>query len=248
VRRRGDGTIEARGSIGTGAGTLRLLLVVGDPPTFTTGALYAALRKHGVAVDGKVRLGKTPAGAELVASHKSPPLSRLVSLMNRESINHYAELLFRNAARGPRNERVGSAETGNALLKEFMTQKVGAAPNSIYATDGSGLSVLDKVTPRALVQLLHYAHGAPWSSAFHASLPVAGESELMRNRMKFTPAAGNLHAKTGTTNEVVGLGGYVTAQNGELLAFAFLFNGADRWNARATIDAMGVTLAGFARE
>jgi D-alanyl-D-alanine carboxypeptidase/D-alanyl-D-alanine-endopeptidase (penicillin-binding protein 4) len=65
--------------------------------------------------------------------------------------------------------------------------------------------------------------------------------------MRLTPAEGNLHAKTGTTNDVVGLAGYVTAENGEVIAFTFIHNGADRWNARATIDAMGATLAGFAR-
>jgi hypothetical protein len=40
----------------------------------------------------------------------------------------------------------------------------------------------------------------------------------------------------------------VTAENGEVLAFSFVFNGRDRWNARATIDAMGATLAAFARD
>ena len=62
-----------------------------------------------------------------------------------------------------------------------------------------------------------------------------------------TPAQGNLHAKTGTTNDVVALSGYVSARTGEIIAFSFLYNGKDRWNARATIDAMGVTLADFAR-
>ena len=38
------------------------------------------------------------------------------------------------------------------------------------------------------------------------------------------------------------------AEDGEVLAFSFLFNGRDRWNARTAIDAMGATLAGFARE
>ena len=33
-----------------------------------------------------------------------------------------------------------------------------------------------------------------------------------------------------------------------MLAFAFIFNGRDWWNARATIDAMGATLAAFARQ
>jgi serine-type D-Ala-D-Ala carboxypeptidase/endopeptidase (penicillin-binding protein 4) len=129
-----------------------------------------------------------------------------------------------------------------------MVRQVGAAPGSVVATDGSGLSVLDRVTPRAMVQLLSHAHSAPWASAFHASLPVAGESELLRHRMKSTPAQGNLHAKTGTTNSVIGLSGYVTAENGEILAFAFLYNGTDRFSARETIDAMGPTMAGWSRE
>jgi len=104
------------------------------------------------------------------------------------------------------------------------------------------------MTPRAMIQLLSYAHRGPWSSAFHGSLPVAGESELLRMRMRSTPAQGNLHAKTGTTNTVVSLAGYVTSRNGEILAFSFVYNGNDRWNAKATIDAMGATLANFVRE
>ena len=142
---------------------------------------------------------------------------------------------------------MGSADNANALLQSFMTSKVGARPGSVLAADGSGLSVLDRVTPRSLVQLLSYAHGAPWGDAFHASLPVAGESELLRHRMQRTPAAGNLHAKTGTTNNIISLGGYVTARDGELLAFALIYNGHDRWRAREAIDQVGATLAGFAR-
>jgi D-alanyl-D-alanine carboxypeptidase/D-alanyl-D-alanine-endopeptidase (penicillin-binding protein 4) len=99
-----------------------------------------------------------------------------------------------------------------------------------------------------MVQLLAYAHKAPWGSVFHASMPVAGESELMRRRMRATPAQGNLHAKTGTTNTVASLTGYVTALNGEVLAFAFIYNGRDRFGARATMDRMGPTLANFYRD
>jgi D-alanyl-D-alanine carboxypeptidase/D-alanyl-D-alanine-endopeptidase (penicillin-binding protein 4) len=77
---------------------------------------------------------------------------------------------------------------------------------------------------------------------------VAGESELLEHRMRATPAQGNLHAKTGTTNTVAALAGYVTALNGEVLAFSFIYNGGDRWNAKATMDRMGATLANFYRE
>lgn len=247
-RRVSDDRVIVSGTIGSRAGQRRYQLVVGDPVLFTAGAYRAALEAKGITIGGNIRVGPTTPQATIVSSMPSPPLSRLVALMNRESINHYAEMIWRDAARGPQRNLIGSAQTADSTLQQFLTRQVGSAPGSVVATDGSGLSVLDRVTPRAMVQLLAYGHSAPWASAFHASLPVAGESELLRHRMKSTPAQGNLHAKTGTTNAVIGLSGYVTAENGEILAFAFLYNGTDRFNARETIDAMGPTMAGWSRE
>ncbi|MGH7663771.1 MAG: D-alanyl-D-alanine carboxypeptidase/D-alanyl-D-alanine endopeptidase [Gemmatimonadaceae bacterium] len=248
VRRTGDNELEVRGWIGTRSIPRRYQVVIREPALFTAGAFRDALAEQGITIEGNVRLGRTPANAVRVAALPSPPLARLLSVMNRESVNHYAELIFRNAARGPQKEGIGSAEHAYADLSRFMTTKVGAERGSVYATDGSGLSTLDKVTPRALIQLLAYSHAAPWASTFHASLPVAGESELLRNRMRSTAAQGNLHAKTGTTSSVISLAGYTTALNGEVIAFAFLYNGRDRWRARETIDRMGATLASFVRE
>ena len=247
VGRKPDGTIVVRGTIGARSETRVYTVVVDDPAIFTAGAFREALESEGITVGGKLRLGATPVGAERVAALNSPPLFSLASVMNRESINHFAELIFRNAARTMEPGGIGSAERGSMLLSDFMTHKVGAQPYSVNAADGSGLSSLDRVTPRSLVQLLGYANRAPWSREFHASLPVAGESELLRRRMIGTPAKGNLHVKTGTTNDVVALGGYVTSRSGELLAFSFIYNGRDRWHARETIDAMGATLAGWTR-
>jgi D-alanyl-D-alanine carboxypeptidase/D-alanyl-D-alanine-endopeptidase (penicillin-binding protein 4) len=248
ARRAADGGIDVSGSIGAGSRPLRYSLVVDDPALFTAGALRAALQGVGITVDGAVRPGKTPAGADRVASLASPPLSQIISEMNRESINIVAELLFRDAARARASDSVGTAVSGLANLREFLKTKVGADPQTVRVSDGSGLSTLDFLTPRVMIELLGYAHHGPWSSAFHGSLPVAGESELLRRRMRQTPAQGNLHAKTGTTNTVVALGGYVTARDGEIIAFSFIYNGNDRWNAKATMDAMGATLANFVRE
>lgn len=248
VGRSAPGAVEARGWIGSRSVVRRYGLVMEDPATFAAGAFRDALGARGITIDGSIRLGTAPSGASKVASLPSPPLERLVSVMNRESVNHFAELIFRNTARTHETLPEGSATAGAALLRDFLIQKVGTDSNAVHAADGSGLSTLDRTTSRALIQLLAYAHRAPWAASFHASLPVAGESELLRTRMRSTVAHGNLHAKTGTTNSVISLGGYVTAQSGEVLAFAFLYNGTDRWNARETIDAMGVTLAGFVRE
>ncbi len=241
------GTITARGSIGARAGTRRYVYIVEDPATFTTGAFRNALLARGVVVDGRIGLGKTPANATTVASLLSPPLSRLITAMNRESINHYAELLFKNSARGPERDALGSAENASTLLNQFFATKVKADTTRLAFADGSGLSTLDRATARAQVQLLAYAHRASWGPWLHASLPVAGDSETLSRRMRNTPAQGNLHAKTGTTNDVVALAGYVTAVNGEVLAFSFLYNGRDRSVARSLIDTMSETLASFGR-
>jgi serine-type D-Ala-D-Ala carboxypeptidase/endopeptidase (penicillin-binding protein 4) len=247
ARQNGDGIVVS-GSIGTNSRPLKYSLVVPDPALFTAGGLHAALKSAGITVDGTVKPGKTPAAAAKIASFASPPLSQIISDMNRESINVVAELLYRDAARASAPNGVSSAEAGLANMREFLSKKVGANPDAIKVSDGSGLSTFDYLTPRTMIQLLSYAHRGPWSSAFHGSLPVAGESELLRRRMRATPAQGNLHAKTGTTDTVIGLGGYVTAKDGEIIAFSFLYNGSDRWNAKSTMDSMGATLANFIRE
>lgn len=247
VSRTSDGTIVARGTIGSRSEPKVYQVVVDDPALMTTGAFHKALERTGIAVEGTLRMGTAPSHARTVATYRSPPLWALAGDMNRESVNHIAELLFRSAARPGAPDGVGSAEAANASLRQFLVQKVGVRGDAVSAADGSGLSSLDRITARSLVQLLGYANRSPWRQEFRQSLPVAGQSDMLRRRMVATPAQGNLHAKTGTTSEVIALGGYVNARNGELLAFSFLYNGTDRWHARETIDAMGATLADWSR-
>lgn len=245
IRQDTSGRIVVRGWIGSASSVRDYVYVVENPEEFAAGALRAALATQGVAVDGGVRVAKAPSGAVRIAALASPPLEKIITQMNGESNNHFAELLFRNAARS--TGVPGSAENGNTLLRRFLYEKANVPPTSVFAADGSGLSTLDRVTPRAMVHLLAYARQAAWGAVFESSLPIAGETETLRHRMRWTPAMGNLHAKTGTTNDVASLGGYVTARNGEQLAFSFIYNGRDRWRAKETMDAMGATLASFNR-
>jgi D-alanyl-D-alanine carboxypeptidase/D-alanyl-D-alanine-endopeptidase (penicillin-binding protein 4) len=244
--RRPDGTIAVRGTIGARSGPLKYSLVVDNPAMFTTGALRAALQSQGVKIDGQTRLAPTPPSATEIAALSSPPLAQIIGEMDRESINVVAELLFRASAHS--SSQIGSAETGLANLRTFLSKKVGTAPNVVDVADGSGLSQLDRVTPRSMVQLLGYVHQADWGPTFHAALPVEGESGTLKRHGRGTPSRGNLHAKTGTTNTVAALGGYVTAKNGEVLAFSLIYNGSDRWNAKTAMDQIGATMAEFVRE
>jgi serine-type D-Ala-D-Ala carboxypeptidase/endopeptidase (penicillin-binding protein 4) len=245
VRQDSTGRLVVSGWIGSQSGQRDYQVMVEGPELFAAGALRAALIAQGVTVDGQVRIGRTPLDAVSVATFDSPPLEKIVTQMNGESNNHFAELLFRDAAQSVGTP--GSAENGNILLRRFLYEKADVAPTAVFAADGSGLSTLDRVTPRAMVQLLGYVRKAPWGAVLEQSLPVAGETETLKHRMRHTPAMGNLHAKTGTTNDVNSLGGYVTAKNGEQLVFAFIYNGKDHWRAKEAMDAMGATLASFSR-
>ncbi len=245
--RQSDGSIAVRGSIGAHSGPLKYSLVVDNPAVFAAGALRASLQKLGITVDGQTRVGATPAGAAEVAAVTSPPLSEIIGEMDRESINLYAELLFRETEHDA-TKQVGSAANGLTYLRQFLSSKVGTSQTVVDVSDGSGLSQLDHVTPRSMVQLLGFVHHADWGPVFHAALPVEGESGTLKRHGKGAPSRGNLHAKTGTTNTVAALGGYVTARNGEVLAFSLIYNGADRWNAKAAMDQIGATMASFVRE
>jgi len=245
VRQDSTGRLVVSGWIGAQSAQRDYQVMVEGPELYAAGALRAALAAQGVGVDGQVRVGRAPLDAVSVATFDSPPLQKIVTQMNGESNNHFAELLFRDAAQSVGTP--GSAENGNILLRRFLYEKADVPPTSVFAADGSGLSTLDRVTPRAMVQLLGYVRKAPWGSVLEQSLPVAGETETLKHRMRYTPAMGNLHAKTGTTNDVASLGGYVTAKNGESLVFSFIYNGKDRWRAKEAMDAMGATLASFSR-
>jgi D-alanyl-D-alanine carboxypeptidase/D-alanyl-D-alanine-endopeptidase (penicillin-binding protein 4) len=239
------GAFRVAGWIGARSPARGYSYVVENPDLFVAAVFRAALAAEGVKVIGSVAARESRSDAVRVTGLPSRPLSELVTTMNGTSNNHYAELLFRNTARA--TGTVGSADTGNSLLRSFLADKVGTASSSIFAADGSGLSTLDRVTPRALVSVLDYSARATWAPVFTASLPIAGQTETLRSRMRGAPAEGRLRAKTGTTAQVTSLGGYVTTANGEELAFAIIYNGADGGRARQAIDAMGSTLASFTR-
>src|SRR4029078_11759060 len=98
----------------------RYVYVVEDPARFATGALRSALVAKGITVDGGIRLAQTPASAGNIASVQSPTLDRIISVMNRESINHFAELLLRNAARGRDKSVQGNGGNGRELFRHVF--------------------------------------------------------------------------------------------------------------------------------
>jgi serine-type D-Ala-D-Ala carboxypeptidase/endopeptidase (penicillin-binding protein 4) len=148
-------------------------------------------------------------------------------------------------------------EIGVELMNEFLAQ-VGVKKGDVLLEEGSGLSRRDVITPDATVALLSYMNRSRWADVYRNALPIAGVDGTLQNRMKGTPAANNIRAKTGSLRFVYTLSGYVTTAAGEHLAFSIMLNnynpaaareaGASRASQpapRDDLDSIAIMLAGF---
>lgn len=152
---------------------------------------------------------------------ESAPLRDVLPRMQKPSQNQIAELLFRTS--GLRASGDGSADSARAVGTRTLIA-LGVAADELVYRDGSGMSRHDYVTPRALVTVLDAMRRAPTFALFRDALPLAGVDGNLANRMKGTPSAGNVHAKTGTVDKARSLSGYVTTADGHQLLFSLLCN------------------------
>ena len=128
-----------------------------------------------------------------------------------------------SALSGDQDEGKTTEEIGIGVLNEFL-DGVGVKKGDVLLEEGSGLSRRDVITPDATVALLSYMNRSRFAETYKAALPVAGVDGTLQNRMKGTPAAGNVRAKTGSLRYVYTLSGYVTTAAGERLTFSIMLN------------------------
>jgi serine-type D-Ala-D-Ala carboxypeptidase/endopeptidase (penicillin-binding protein 4) len=190
----------------------------------------AALRKAGVYVVGAAGTAIAPADGLGLASVESPPLGTILRWMDRVSDNFTAELMLKQL--GTLVAEPGTTARGAAYVSQALAD-AGVPLTGVRVVDGSGLSVLDRVTAREIAALLETAWSDPdVGPVFFASLPVAGISGTLSDRMRRPPARGNVVAKTGTTQNASALSGYVKRR----FVFSVLQNGnpvSSFWARRA---------------
>jgi serine-type D-Ala-D-Ala carboxypeptidase/endopeptidase (penicillin-binding protein 4) len=243
VRRANSDTIMVRGAV-PARGLHRYGVGVSNPPLMAAAALRHALELEGIAVRQPTRVAAAPGNAVVVHRHVSMPLGYMIEELNRESDNFFAEHVWRAAV--ARETGIGSSTGGGAAAAHFFAKRAGIPYGQLYQADGSGLSRLNRASAYALVRALVYGHEAPWSELFHQSMAVAGGPQgTLRRLFVGTPAAGNLHAKTGYIRNVRTLSGYVRSASGEMIVFAFIYNGNNTSGARGAQEQLGVLLASY---
>jgi D-alanyl-D-alanine carboxypeptidase/D-alanyl-D-alanine-endopeptidase (penicillin-binding protein 4) len=193
-------------------------------------AFRAALRHAGVYVVGAAGTGVAPADGVQLASIESQPLATILRWMDRVSDNFTAELVLKQL--GTLVAEPGTTARGAAYVSQTLAgAEVPLA--GVRIVDGSGLSLLDRVTAHELAAILENAWSDPdIGSAFFGALPIAGVNGTLSDRMRRPPARGNVVAKTGTTTWASALSGYVKRR----YVFSVLQNGnpvSSFWARRA---------------
>jgi D-alanyl-D-alanine carboxypeptidase/D-alanyl-D-alanine-endopeptidase (penicillin-binding protein 4) len=163
---------------------------------------------------------------QLIYTHISPKLSKIVYFTNTKSNNHYAESLLKTIG-AVKSGKQGSTENGIEAVINFWKYR-GVDVSGLHMEDGSGLSRANTITTKMQATVLSkiYRDSTIYTS-FNASLPIAGKNGSMINLCKGTFAENNMRAKTGYINRARGYCGYVKTKSGKELAFSVLFNNYD---------------------
>jgi D-alanyl-D-alanine carboxypeptidase/D-alanyl-D-alanine-endopeptidase (penicillin-binding protein 4) len=244
----GSHTVTIEGNIPAGWKSELAAYKVKDPVRFAQFAFDLALFTAGVQAQ------LSPAGTQadwaalaaaytpenLVAEHVSPPLRAEVKLTLKVSQNLHAATMpyFLGAALGQKHEE--ALQAGFALEQDFL-RRAGLDLTAASQADGAG-GPGAAFTPDFMVRYLAYLARQPYGQIFYDALPILGRDGTLAEVLQGSPAAGHVHAKTGTFiyyNELnrtslllsKGLVGYVEARSGRKLAFAAYVNQVPGYDA-----------------
>ena len=226
------GELRVSGNVFPGREAETVGVSVPDPFFYFGDAMRRVLEKNGIEVGGFVLRGGVPARAEKIFTHFSEPLESVVREYNKESVNIIGESVTKALGAefyGP----PGSWEKGTRAIRKYLREAgVGSGATIV---DGSGLSRLNRISAKQIVDVLVGAYRNPEiSSEFFDSLSVAGADGTLKER--FFAARGRIYAKTGYLRGARALSGYVFGTDGGVYAFSVISNGmGKRANALQTV-------------
>jgi serine-type D-Ala-D-Ala carboxypeptidase/endopeptidase (penicillin-binding protein 4) len=204
-----------------------------DPNAAAAREFTRLLRERGITVAGEGDVGSVEGLAEEpheLALIESAPLTDVVAEMLTNSDNNTAELLVKEIGMSATGSAGATRQAGLDVMKERLTEW-GIDVAGVVLADGSGLSVDNRLTCRALLGVLQRGDvDGPIGSA----LAVAGESGTLSDVFVDSVVAGRLRGKTGTLNNppfnadppaVKGLAGYLPVDGGGAVEYVLILNG-----------------------
>jgi D-alanyl-D-alanine carboxypeptidase/D-alanyl-D-alanine-endopeptidase (penicillin-binding protein 4) len=244
----GKPTIRLTGKLALNSAPTQIDLPLLNPAESFISAFRQSLNRVGINV-GSTRLisGQNTFNLPEIAAINSPTIGELINETNQKSNNIYAEVLLKSIGRTHPEHVISTEDTANlgiALFKQNLTA-MGVDPQAYRLSDGSGLSRHNLVAPSTFLQVLSAMAIAPTAQVYRDSLPIAGFSGSLKNRLKGTLAQGIVRAKTGSMSGVVSLSGYIYPPQYSPLVFSIILNQHDRPTSQMVkvIDEIMVLLA-----
>ncbi|HEX9253832.1 MAG TPA: D-alanyl-D-alanine carboxypeptidase/D-alanyl-D-alanine-endopeptidase, partial [Ignavibacteriaceae bacterium] len=228
VRERGTNVITVSGKFRKDADSLVTYATVQNPTQFAMLVFKNRLESRGIRVNGYAididdyerTINKSD--LELLFISYSEKLCEIIKVINKGSQNFFAEQLLKTI--GLEKFGLGSVANGVAAVQEVFAE-IGLNPENIVMADGSGLSYMNMVTPKQVVELLKYMYtNKKVYTDFYNSLPIAGIDGSLGKRMQNTTAQNNVRAKTGYISHVRSLSGYALTADNEPIAFSMIAN------------------------
>ena len=240
----GKHTVILAGSVPVSGPSILWTYKVPEPSRFAEIVFAEALKEKGITAEFRVAAEKpdfTTLAASykddgVVAEHVSPPLSEEIKVTLKVSQNLHASMTpsIVGALVEPPRKGNGSEQAGYDKENGFLT-KAGLDLGGASQGDGAGGAQSAYFTPEFVVQYLTYWSKRPDYKIFYDALPILGRDGTLWNIQPDSPAAGSVHAKTGTfsapnaltrTTMVTGKGlaGYMTTASGDHLALAIYAN------------------------
>lgn len=227
VRQRGTNLILVTGMIAKDSKPIIEHVSISDPTMFFLTVLKEVFERKGIVIQGRIGNMNSaennflPDDITPLYTHRSVQLKKIIKELNKNSNNFYAEQLLKTI--GLEIFNYGTAENGVKACKEIFNS-MGINHENMVMADGSGLSRLDLVTPKQIVNLLSFMYKNDEFSKFYESLPIAGIDGTLISRMKKTAAENNVRAKAGYNNNVSSLSGYLKTLASEQLVFSIIVN------------------------
>ncbi len=226
-RQHGSELITVMGHINENDSEYVCHVAIDDPVMFTLTVLKETFLKKGITINGYLtgikKFNKYISQDNLVPLIKyySVPLDDIIKETNKNSNNFYAEQLLKTI--GLELYNYGTTDNGVKACRDLFNN-MGINPDNMVMADGSGLSRLNLVTPRQIVNLLSYMSKTNEFEKFYSSLPVAGVDGTMVNRLRKTNAENNVRAKGGYNIGASSLSGYLKTVTGEPFVFSMIVN------------------------
>ena len=215
------------GIIPAGQNDFVLKASISDPPLLLAKIMTKMLNSAGITLTEEpstARLVKNynPDDFSLITETVSPPLSKIIEVLNHESVNLYAEHLLKEL--GKKYGTAGSTYAGIEVVMSFL-RKNGIDNSGLYMEDGSGLSPLDAINTRLLSNVLSYMEtSGKYFGDYFSSLPEAGKNGTIKYHFTDPIFDNRLRAKSGSMTRVRNYAGYLTTIKGNKLVFSIIVN------------------------